>query len=339
MRTIVGVLRGGPSSEYDVSLKSGAAVLAALDADQYEPRDIFISRDGQWHLRGAPATPEKALQGVDVALNIIHGEYGEDGQVQRILDALGVPYSGSDAFTSAIAFNKHHTKELVSKVGVKVAHGVVVEQSDNLERTAFELFRTFPHPAIVKPAIGGSSVGISLVDNYHALEGALQKAFAISPKVLVEEFIKGREATVGVIDHFRGEKTYALLPTEIIPPPTHSFFSAEVKYSGETQEICPGNFSADEKQRLMDAAKLVHEHLGLAHYSRSDFIVSKRGIYFLEINSAAAVGLTNESIFPKALRAVGSNLSEFLGHVVSLARGPKKGYPTQRAGERGSNTA
>ncbi len=307
-------------------------MLAALDADQYEPRDLFISRDGQWHLRGVPVTPEKALCGVDVALNIIHGEYGEDGQVQRVLDALGVPYSGSDAFTSTIAFNKQHTKELVSKVGVKVAHGVVLEASDDLERTAFELFRTFPHPAIVKPSIGGSSVGITLVDNYHALSGALARAFAVSPKVLVEEFIKGREATVGVIDNFRGEKTYALFPTEIIPPPKHSFFSAEAKYSGETQEICPGNFSREEKQRLTDAAKLVHEHLGLSHYSRSDFIVSKRGIYFLEVNSAAAVGLTNESIFPKALLAVGSSLPEFLDHLVTLARKPKKGYSTQRGG-------
>ncbi|MSR70676.1 ATP-grasp domain-containing protein [Candidatus Kaiserbacteria bacterium] len=325
MRTVVGVLRGGPSSEYDVSLKSGATVLRELDTQLYEPRDIFISRGGDWHLHGVAVSPEQALFGVDVAWNAIHGEYGEDGQLHHILDGLGVPYTGSDALASKLAFNKQHTKELLKKSGIKVAHGVVVavpQDEGEREQLAVELFRTMPHPSIVKPVIGGSSVGVMVADNFYTLAAALAHASQISPEVLVEELIRGKEATVGVIDGFRGQKTYALMPVEIIPPPKR-FFDYEVKYNGATEERVPGNFSTKEKAELERVATLAHELLGAAHYSRSDFIVSKRGIYFLELNSAQAVGLTEQSLLPKALYAAGAKLSEFISHVVELARRKK----------------
>ncbi|HEY6018698.1 MAG TPA: D-alanine--D-alanine ligase, partial [Candidatus Paceibacterota bacterium] len=116
MRTVVGVLRGGPSSEYEVSLKSGASVLAALPKDKYEARDIFIDRTGAWHNRGIAASPDKALAGVDVVFNTIHGEYGEDGQLHEILEPLGVPYTGADRLSSVLAFNKARTKEAAAKL-------------------------------------------------------------------------------------------------------------------------------------------------------------------------------------------------------------------------------
>ncbi len=318
MRTVVGVLRGGPSNEYEVSLKTGASVLQHLDKEKYEPRDIFISRDGEWHLHGVAMHPERALRGVDVAFNAMHGEYGEDGTVQRLLDSLAVPYTGSGTHSSGLAFNKHRTREAVVPLGIKIAHGRVVESGRSVTELAHELFRTFPHPAIVKPVTGGSSVGTSVAHNFHGLEWALERAFAVSPKVLVEEFIKGREATVGVLDDFRGERTYALMPVEIVPPPTSSFFDYDAKYSGHTLERVPGHFTDQEKQLLANAARAVHEGLGLAHYSRSDFIVSPRGIYFLEVNTLP--GLTSESLLPKALAAGGSSLSHFLDHVITLAR-------------------
>jgi D-alanine-D-alanine ligase len=319
MKTVVGVLRGGPSSEYEVSLQSGAQVLQELDREKYDPRDIFIDRQGVWHMHGVPQTPQQALANVDVAFNVLHGEYGEDGSVQRILDGVGVPYTGSDAFSSAVAFNKHATKELVKKLGVRVAHGVVVEPAGDVEQTALTLFRSFPHPSIIKPVVGGSSVGMTVADSYHALLNGLEHALTVSPQVLVEEYIKGREATVGIIDGFRGEKMYALFPVEICPPAQHAFFNYEAKYGGETIERVPGNFTDTEKRLLVEAAKAAHAEVGAQHYSRSDFIVSKRGIYFLEINSAAAVGLTEESLFPKAVRAVGASMPEFYDHVIQLA--------------------
>ncbi|HVV14951.1 MAG TPA: ATP-grasp domain-containing protein [Candidatus Paceibacterota bacterium] len=327
MRTVVGVLRGGPSSEYEVSLKSGASILQSLDREKYEPRDLFIDRSGQWHAAGAPVTPERALRGVDVAFNVIHGEYGEDGRLHDVLDSLGVPYTGANAEASMLAFDKARTKQALKKLGIRTPRVLLVTQDDaqgGYEKLALDIFRSFPHPAIVKPAIGGSSVGITVVNTFHTLAFALEKAFAVSPRVLIEEYIKGREATVGVIDDFRGEKTYALMPIEIIPPPSRPFFDYDAKYGGETVERVPGNFTAGEKEELAAIARAAHEALGQAHYSRSDFVVSRRGIFFLETNSASAVGMTRESLFPKALSAIGASLGHFTDHVVTLAQGGRR---------------
>ncbi len=319
MRTVVAVLRGGPSSEYDVSLKSGANILSSLNQERYEPRDVFIDRQGQWHVHGMPATPEKALSSVDVAFNVIHGEYGEDGRIQRVLDALGVPYTGPGTEAAMLSFNKQRTREVASQRGIKIAHGTVVEVGADIDALALKLFREFPFPAVVKPVIGGSSVGVSVVRNFHTLTKALQTAATVSPIVLVEEYIQGKEATVGVIENFRGQKMYALMPIEIIPPASRPFFDYEAKYSGETVERVPGNFTKEEKTQLEEIACRMHEGLGLPHYSRSDFIVSPRGIYFLETNSAPAIGLTNESLLPKALTAAGTSVPDFLEHVITLA--------------------
>ena len=271
-------------------------------------------------MHGVAVTPERALRDVDVALNAMHGEFGEDGQVQRILEMLAVPYTGSNAAASALAFNKQLTRDAVAKLGVNIAHGAVLDSQKitDLDRTASNLFRSMPHPVMVKPVVGGSSVGSSVADSYHSLQTALERAFAIAPQVLVEEYIKGREATVGVIDNFRNEKTYALMPVEIVPPQTSPFFDYDAKYSGQSIERSPGNFSREEKNQLIAIARLVHQGMGLSHYSRSDFIVSRRGIYFLEVNTLP--GLTQESLLPKALKAVGAKLSDFLDHIINLAR-------------------
>ena len=129
-------------------------------------------------------------------------------------------------------------------------------------------------------------------------------------EVLIEEFIKGKEATCGVVEKFREEPIYSLLPVEIIAPKDFDFFDFEAKYSGKSSEVCPGNFSAKENETIQKMAKEVHKILGLRHYSRTDFIVNpKRGVYVLEANTLP--GLTKESLFPKSLKAVGSSLSHF----------------------------
>lgn len=321
MRTVIGVLRGGPSSEYEVSLRSGASVLTHLDKEKYEPRDIFVDRGGAWHVQGVAHPPERALRGIDVAFNAMHGEFGEDGEVQKILDTLAIPYTGSNAHASGLAFNKARTKQEVKKFGVRTPRALLIDKSDaegDMEGLALTIFRSFPHPVIVKPVTGGSSIGVTIVNDFHTLAWALEAAFKVSLQALVEEYIKGREATVGVIDNFRDEKAYALMPIEIIPPKENKFFDYDAKYSGKSIERVPGNFTHDEKANLMEIAKKVHEGLGLAHYSRSDFILSRRGIYFLEVNTLP--GLTEGSLLPKAIQAVGSKLSDFLDHIIHLAR-------------------
>lgn len=315
----VGVLRGGPSSEYGVSLKTGEAVLNHLPRDKYEPVDIYISEDGVWHIHGLPKNEHDALHTLDVVINAMHGEYGEDGKVQSVLDHMKVPYTGSKAFESAVAMRKDLTKQALKGTGVKTPYWKTVSRDEmDIDRLA-EIFRVIPHPSVVKPAGSGSSVGVSIVKNFSDLAPALKKAFAIGETAIIEEYIQGREATCGVIQDFRDEKIYALLPIEIVPAKDREFFDHAAKYEGKSEEICPGNFEQEVKAELQRLSKLVHEHLGLRHYSRSDFIIHPtRGIYFLEVNTLP--GLTSESLLPKSLVAIGSSLPEFLDHIVTLAR-------------------
>ncbi len=321
MFTRVGVLRGGPSSEYDVSLVTGTSVIKHLSPDKYKVKDVLITKDGTWHMDGMPILPEKLSRNVDVVVNAMHGKYGEDGQAQQILESFSIPYTGSRPAPSAVAMNKILAKEVFKRHGIRTPHGIVIENSNDLSELPAFIFKKVSPPWFVKPANGGSSVGASMAKNLAELEDALALAFSYDDKVIVEECIKGREATCGVLDNFRNNDIYALLPIEIVPPQEKSFFDYKCKYDGTSKEICPGNFSPKEKQHLQELALAIHRALGLRHYSRSDFIVSPRGIYALEVNTLP--GLTPESLFPKSLAAVGCSYSQFLDHLISLALGNK----------------
>lgn len=313
----VGVLRGGPSGEYDVSLNTGMAVLESLSADIYQPIDIFISKNGDWHEEGFSKQPEKILKKIDVAWNALHGNYGEDGTVQKLLDSFGVPYTGSNSSASAVSYDKVASKKEYKRAGIKTPVGTHINLKDLTRDAIREVYKTLPPPYVVKPASSGSSLGVRIASSLPELEEAVVAAFEYSPAVIIEEYIKGREATCGVVDEFRGSHHHALLPIEI-KPKSH-FFNYESKYAdGGAEEICPGNFSKEEKDMIEGMAIMAHSVLGLRHYSRSDFIVHpKRGVYILETNTLP--GLTKNSLIPKALRAAGSSLSEFLHHVISLA--------------------
>lgn len=320
----VGVLRGGISPEYDVSLKTGQAVLGALPEEKYIPVDMLVTRNGEWHANGIPTTLEKVARKVDVVWNALHGYYGEDGKVQQELESFKIPYTGSNALASALGMHKHFSRERFQSAGLSIARGRFFEgkalalgEYGTASAISFQIFREIHPPWIVKPVRGGSSLGIIIARSFPELEEAILSASHTVQDILIEEFLKGEEATCGVIDGFRGEESYATLPTEIIPPEASEFFDYDAKYSGKSQEICPGNFSREESRELQDLARRAHRSVGARHYSRSDFIITPRGIYILEINTLP--GLTGESLLPKSLRAVGSSLSEFLDHVIGLA--------------------
>ncbi len=321
MQTIVGVLRGGPSREHEVSLRSGAAILANLPEERYAARDIYIDRQGVWHDRGRPVAPSRLLPSLDVVIVALHGKFGHDGEVQRLLEKFGVPYTGADPWSSFLSSHKVMAKEKAKEAGLMTPQYHFVERRENAEAAVREVIRTFHQPVVIKPVNSGSSVGVSIVGGYAPVYEAVRALFQEGESgVLVEEVIRGKEATVGVVEGLRGEKFYTLPPVEVIPP-DGEFFNYANKYDGSTREVCPGNFSRVASEELQRAAKVMHRALGLRHYSRSDFIVSKRGIYFLETNNNAAVGLTDESLLPKALAAVGVTLRDFLSHLVNLALG------------------
>lgn len=313
----VGVLRGGPSSEYEVSLKTGKSVMDNL-ADRYEVLDIFIDKEGTWNYLGVPILPENVFKRVDVIFNALHGAYGEDGTVQTLLDYFNVPYTGSTALASAVGMNKVLSKKVYKNNNLKTPLHTTISRENNSSAEILKLFKSFPMPAVVKPVSGGSSVGTSIVRTLADLELAVADALKYSNQALIEEFIAGREATCGVVDNFRNEAVYSLMPVEIRKPSESTFFDYQAKYGGQTQEICPGNFTAKEKKEIERMAKEAHQALGLRHYSRSDFIIHpRRGIYILETNTLP--GLTAESLLPKSLKAVGCTLPDFLDHLIKLA--------------------
>ncbi len=316
LKTRVLVLRGGPSSEYEVSLKTGQTVLAEVPAHKYHARDVFIDRQGTWHIRGMPIEPARALEQADIVFNALHGTYGEDGTVQRLLDTHRVPYTGSGALGSALGMNKPLAKGQLGSTSFRVPLHRILLKGETDDTRLLDIFRTFPQPSVVKPAAGGSSVATSVVHAFDALVAAVALAFEYTDIVLVEQYIPGREATVGVIEGFRREPLYALPPVEIVPT-KNTFFDYDEKYAGHAREICPAVFPRETTHALLIAAREVHQILGLRDYSRSDFIVNKNGIFFLEVNTLP--GLTEASLIPKALTAVGSNLPEFLDHVLMRA--------------------
>lgn len=314
---VIGVLRGGPSREHEVSLKTGHAIASNLPRDRYTVRDIYIDRQGIWHERGKPTDPSRALRTVDAVVIGLHGEFGEDGQVQRILETLKVPFAGADSLGSYLAMHKVLAKEKAKEIGLLTPRYHLVEEGTDVEAQLAEVVRTFHQPVVVKPVKWGSSIGVSIVAGYAPLLKVTNELLESgSGGVLIEELIKGTEATAGVVEGLRGEALYKLPPIEIVPP-EKDFFSYEAKYTGVTKEICPGRFKKDVSEELMRQAAAVHEALGLRHYSRTDFIISPKGIYYIETNTLP--GLTPESLLPKALDAVGVTFSDFLDHLIGLA--------------------
>jgi len=315
----VGVLRGGPSLEHEISLKTGESILSNLPK-KYSAKDIFIDKKGEWHLNGKSYHHDQIFRNIDVIFNALHGEYGEDGKVQQLLDSYGVPYTGSGALASAIGMNKILSRAFFKNAGLRMPKGFDVVLGGKTEEIARDVFKNAPPPWVVKYPFGGSSVGVFIARSFGDLVSALEKVFsfgATSSKVLIEEYISGREATCGVIDEFRNQKNYALPIVEIIPPAKSGFFSCDVKYTGETKELCPSDFDMRTKKEIEAMAVLAHNAIGGRHYSRSDFIVSKKGIYILEINTLP--GLTSQSLLPKALNAVGSSQRELIEHLINMA--------------------
>ncbi len=314
----VGVLRGGPSHEYEVSLRTGGNVLKHLPAEKYQPIDIFIDKKGAWHLHGAERSPDKILKQIDVAFNALHGHFGEDGKIQQLLTTFNVPYTGSTPLASALGMNKVLSKEAFIAQGITTPEYVVVTGDEYLDQKLVYIFPDSLDVFMVKPISSGSSLGASVVYNPQDLLVAVRAALEYSPSVLIEKFIEGREVTCGVIESVAGDTVYALAPIQIVKPEGNNFFDYKAKSEDGPHKVTVTDFTPEEKEGIQRLAIEAHQALGLRHYSRSDFIVGDDGeIYLLEANSLP--GLAPEAVFQKSLAHLGSTFPEFLDHVLTLA--------------------
>lgn len=314
------VVRGGPSSEHAVSMQTGAEMLRALNELGYSPRDIVVTKAGEWLEHGLVYQPHIALSTADVVCIAMHGNYGEDGTIQRICERLHIPFTGSGSLASGTAFNKHTTKRLLADTHILLPRHVLLTV-DNLPERVTELEELVAEcidGLVIKPVASGSSHGVEIVTDMSTLIEVIATRLESDGVLLLEERIIGTEATCGLLEDFRGEAHYLLPVIEIVPPPGSNHFDQHVKYNGSTEEICPGRFSYDEKAAISTATQFVHTALGLSHYSRADFIVRDGQPYFLEINSLP--GLTAESLFPKAAKAVGLEFKDLVYHLVSTAK-------------------
>ncbi|HTI97669.1 MAG TPA: D-alanine--D-alanine ligase [Dongiaceae bacterium] len=293
-RLKVAVMRGGPSQEREVSLRTGAAVVRALRSLEHDVREID-PRDDQWTL------PDD----VEVVFLCLHGTYGEDGTVQRRLDELGVPYTGCGAEASRIGFDKVLSKQAFVKAGVPTPRFAI------LDSAAAPLPEGWKLPLVVKPVRQGSSVGLGFVNRSEDWAPALAVAFQHDSQVLLEEKICGRETTVGIL----GERA---LPVVEIRPKT-GVYDYKSKYtSGASEYFCPAAFDAATTARIQAAGLAAFQAIGGRDYARVDVMVAADGQpSVLEVNTLP--GMTETSLLPKAAAAAGMDFAELCERMLDLA--------------------
>ena len=318
----IAFLTGGYSGEAEISYKSAITIEHNLDHEKYAIYKIDIHPTGWWY-EGQDGN-DISIDKNDFSLHIdgnkiifdavligIHGTPGEDGKLQGYFDLLKIRYTSCDAATSALTFNKSFTVAVAAFGGISVAKSMHLFQYN--ASTLYEVLAKLSLPLFVKPNNGGSSIGMSKVTHADELPAALEKAFNEDPQVLVEEFIKGREFTIGV---FKSKGTIITLPiTEVISK--KDFFDYEAKYvAGLSEEITPANADASIIEKVNTAAKKIYHLLNCRGIVRIDFIYNeeKGEPFMLEVNTVP--GQSEASIVPKQVKAMGWSLKEFYSAII-----------------------
>jgi D-alanine-D-alanine ligase len=301
----IAIISGGWSREKDISIKSGIAVLNALDKQKYEVIVYDPSVDLDLLMQGKHS--------IDLAFILLHGRFGEDGCIQGFLNILGIPFVGSGVAASAMASNKKIAKDVYLAAGLTIIDDVVLEKG-----TVFsvdEIMRRLGHKTIVKPVSEGSSFGISSCNSKDELQQGIEAAFSCDSEIIIEKFIKGREVTCCVI----GNESLETLPViEVIPSNNHEFFNYEAKYkTGGAKEICPADLPASMLKKITHNAKTAHHALRCRVWSRTDMIVNDNEVFVLETNTVP--GMTENSLFPLAAETAGLSLAQLLDKLIALS--------------------
>ncbi len=320
----IAVLMGGYSSEFAISLQSGATVLDHLESDLYsayavhilKDKWVCIYQDQEYPINKKDFScdlPEGTLH-FDVCYNTIHGSPGEDGMMQAYLALLNIPQTSSDFYQSALTFNKKDTLSVLRAYGIPMAQSIYVDKADEnvyaFAKAQLEQSK-ISYPVFVKPNRAGSSYGVSKVYTEADLDNALDKAFTEDHEVLIESYLKGTEVSVGVYQD-KG-KTTVLPVCEIVPD--GDFFDLEAKYSGKSQEIVPARISEAQTQQVQALTLKIYELLKLKGICRIDFIFDQGQAHFVEVNTNP--GLSSQSIVPREFAAAGITLKEAFGQAIA----------------------
>ncbi|MBI4972388.1 MAG: D-alanine--D-alanine ligase [Candidatus Omnitrophica bacterium] len=300
----IGVLMGGPSTEREISFKSGKAVFAVLKEAGLDAVPIDIETDDK----------EKNISliksyHIDCAFLALHGRFGEDGTIQEILQGIGMPYTGSGVKASKLAMDKIASRKIFAQNNLPVPrYKLLAKDSYNPDYISEN---NFSLPAVIKPATHGSSIGLSIIEHKNDLTKAAELAFQFDERVIIEEYLKGREVTVGILDR------QALPVIEIIPK--KRFFDYEAKYTnGMTDYIAPAQLPDSIAKMIQAVALSADQLLDCYGCSRVDMILGENGIpYILEVNSIP--GMTENSLLPKAARICGIDFTRLCLRLIELA--------------------
>jgi len=341
----LGVIFGGRSVEHEVSVVSAMEMIEAADPDRFDVVPFGVTRDGRW------LTPEETrrqldrddppfrkrleadvprlverqdlfaqLASVDVLFPLVHGINGEDGTLQGMLEMFGLPYAGCGVAASAIGMDKGLQKHLLAEAGIDVAPYIELREAHwrrDQRGASLHIEQAVGYPAFIKPANGGSSVGVSKVQSREDLEGAMQSAFAVDAKVLVETAIRGREIECGVIG---GEPPSASPVGEVMP--AGDFYDYAAKYLEDTARlVAPAELDEETAESVQETAVEVFETIeGGAGFARVDFFLERDGhLVFNEINTIP--GFTPISMFPRLWQLAGLTYRELISKLVDLALG------------------
>lgn len=292
MKKKIGVLMGGVSSEREISLKSGKAILDSLLRQGYKAYGIDVKEDLFDILKNTS---------IDIAFIALHGRWGEDGTVQGLLEMLKIPYTGSGVLASALCMDKTMMKYVLAGANIPTPSYKIYKRNEDIK---------FPLPFVVKPASEGSTIGVSIVKKRDEIKDAIQYAFKYDRKILVEKFITGREITVGIIDDM-------VLPIVEVRP-KKGFYDFESKYTpGMTEYIVPARLNRVIERKAYTIARKVYDLFGLSGCARIDMLIDNGIPNVIDINTSP--GMTETSLVPKAWGCLGKTFDELIEKILSCA--------------------
>lgn len=297
------VLSGGPSSERDVSIKSGKSIIKNLNKNKYIVSSLIVSKDLNKFFTDKN---KNLILKSDIVFIALHGYFGEDGKIQSYLESLNIPYTGSSSLSSFICMNKSISSSILSNFKIKQPKSII---SNNKDLKKIDL-KKLNFPVFIKPNSGGSSDGAFIIKNLKEFNDKSNLFFKFDKEVLIQEFIEGKELTCAVFGD--GQDIFALPPVEI--PKQGDFFDRKIKYSKGTIEICPANISIKQTKILQNLAIMAHKNLLCSGITRSDFILKGNNFYYLETNTIP--GMTETSLVPKEAKAQGLDFSILLDMII-----------------------
>ncbi len=326
MKKNIAVIYGGYSSEHEISVKSGQYIASIIDKSLFNVFEIKITKLSWFEIKTKANIDKNDFSLIidnkkikfDAVVNIIHGTPGEDGILQSYFDLLDISYTGCNALSSALSFNKYYCNNYLRNFNIRIAKSFIVRKNDFNNKELNDFIDSVGLPVFVKPSSGGSSFGTNKVKKTEDLQNAIDSAFNEADEVLIEEFISGRELTCGVVK-INGQIN-AFTPVEIVSK--HEFFDYESKYNSNlNQEIIPAPIDEALIEKIKQEAQYIYKKLNCNGIVRVDYILRKNELFFLELNSVP--GMTSESIVPKMIKYDDIDISELFTAMINKAMDKK----------------